>query len=70
VIWQQKYLEKMRNFCFHNVHLRKNVEDFEILPSFRNLKTEKKNPNSKPHTKCRSFQGLFTYVDNSNVTKV
>jgi hypothetical protein len=35
--WQQKYLEKIGNFCFHNVHLRENVEDFENFAKLSKL---------------------------------
>lgn len=41
---EKKYLEKLGNFCFHNVHLRKNVEDFEKkFQGFETLKLKKKS---------------------------
>jgi hypothetical protein len=69
--WQQKYLEKVENFSFHSVNLKKKCLKFWKfcqLSEPQNWILE--NLNSKPHMKCRGFQGLLLYDDNSNVTNV
>jgi hypothetical protein len=38
--WQQKYLEKVENFSFCSVNLRKNAWNFENFANFQNHKTE------------------------------
>jgi hypothetical protein len=46
------------------------LKNLKILPAFKTTKVNLENLNSKPHMKCRGFQGLLPYDDNSNVTKV